>query len=137
MNDIIVKPFNLTEKYRADLEELLFQLSGKERTLSLTNYPNTFAVGAFDAGRLIGFAQLFILHKTTFIFAHLEDVIVHSDYRRQGIAKRIMEEIVSLAKSKNADRINLTVRKEREAAISLYEELGFISQETKVYRLEI
>ena len=134
--DIQIKPFQLEEIHRADVEELLFQLSGKERRVSLENHPGAYNIGAFDGNKLVGFAQIFILPKTTFTFGLLEDVVVDEKYRGRGIGERIILEAISLAKSKSADRINLTSRQERTEARKLFESLGFTQQETDVFRLE-
>jgi ribosomal protein S18 acetylase RimI-like enzyme len=132
-----VRLFDLEEKYRVDLEELLFQLSGKKRTLDLSNHPNALNIGAFDGDRLIGFAQLFVLPKTTFIMGHLEDVIVHSDYRGHGLGRKLMEVVISQAKEKECSVINLTTRPERAAAVDLYKSLGFTDPGNNVMRLNL
>lgn len=132
-----VRPFQLEESFRENLDELLFQLSGKRRELDLNNYPNTYCIGVFDEKKLVGFAQLFVLSKTTFVMGHLEDVIVHSDYRGIGLGRKLLEEVISLAEENGCSVINLTTREERVEAISLFKSLGFIDPGNQVLRLKI
>lgn len=132
-----IRPFSLDESHRSDLEYLLFELSGEKRVLNLDTHHNVYCVGAFDGERLVGFAQLFLLPKTTFIMGYLEDVIVHSEYRNQGIGTKILTEVISLATQKGAKVINLTTRVEREAAVNLFHSLGFTSPGNIVLRLPL
>lgn len=130
-----VKLFTLDEAHRDDLGFLLAELSGKSRHLSLGSHSNVFCVGAFDGVRLIGFVQLFILPKTTFTTSHIEDLVVHPDYRRQGIGKRLLEGVILVAKENKADVISLTTRPERGGAVKLFEAVGFASPDNMTLRL--
>ena len=135
--DIRIQAFTLEEKYRDDIVELLFQLSHERRDVNLENHPNSHFVGAFDKDKLIGIAQIFILRKTSFTFGLLEDVIVDERYRGQNIGTRLVRETINIAKRNGANRINLTSRPERIEARKLFESLGFMKQDTDVFRLEL
>ena len=53
---------------------------------------------------------------------------VVSDFRRQGIASKLIRHVITLAKKDSAiARIRLDVHKKNVAAIKLYEKLGFQS----------
>jgi diamine N-acetyltransferase len=130
-----VHPFILEESHRGNLEELLLQLSKKKRNINLTVYPNVHCVGAFDNEKLVGFAQLFILPKTTFKIGQLEDVIVHTGCRGQGIGTKILNEVISIAKREGCAVINLTTRPERKEAWTLFESSGFIAPGNQALRL--
>ncbi len=132
-----IRVFDLAEAYRTALEELLFQLSGKKRTIRLENHPNTYNIGAFDEEQLVGFAQLFILPKTTFTMGHLEDVIVHEAYRSQGIGRKLMEEVLVAAKREGCSVLSLTTRTERTEAQALFESFGFKDPGNMVLRLSL
>ncbi|MDB5225281.1 MAG: GCN5-related N-acetyltransferase [Candidatus Adlerbacteria bacterium] len=103
--------------------------------MNLDAHPNVHCVGAFDGEKLVGFAQLFVLPKTTFTMSHLEDVIVHPEYRNQGIGKRLVEEAISLAKQKGVSVVNLTTREERKDAVALFEYFGFARPGNMTLRL--
>lgn len=56
---------------------------------------------------------------------HITNIAVHSDYRGQGIGKKILEHGITKAVEKGIDAITLEVRPSNKAAISLYEQFGF------------
>jgi ribosomal protein S18 acetylase RimI-like enzyme len=55
----------------------------------------------------------------------ISNLAVHTDYRRQGIADRLMREGTELARRRHARRISLEVRTGNLAAQKLYKKLGF------------
>ena len=56
---------------------------------------------------------------------HILNVAVHPSYRRRGIARRLMEEILLEARRERMRTASLEVRKGNLPAISLYHHLGF------------
>ena len=53
---------------------------------------------------------------------------VMSDFRRQGVASKLLRHVISLAqRDPDISRIRLDVHKKNDAAIRLYEKLGFSS----------
>lgn len=135
--EVEIKTFTLAEAHRKDMEILLEQLSGKQRRIDIHNPPNCFYIGAFEESRLVGFVQFFILEKTTFTIAHVEDLIVHSQYRGAGLGQGLMETAIAKAREEKAEVINLTTRKERESAWKLFEKLGFRKEDNHVLRLRL
>jgi ribosomal protein S18 acetylase RimI-like enzyme len=57
--------------------------------------------------------------------AHLRMLGVHPDYRRQGIARRLVEACVELARSKGKRRLTLDTGPQMRAARAMYEAMGF------------
>jgi [ribosomal protein S18]-alanine N-acetyltransferase len=57
--------------------------------------------------------------------AHVTNVVVREDLRGQGIGKKLMVDLMEQAKTKGALCATLEVRKSNEAALHLYEGLGF------------
>lgn len=55
----------------------------------------------------------------------ITNVVVDAPYRRRGIAKKMMKYMLELAPSHGIRNCTLEVRVSNEAAIHLYEELGF------------
>ena len=60
-----------------------------------------------------------------FSCCYVANVAVLPEFRRMGIAKRLMQEILDYGKKTNAEFLSLEVRQSNVAAISLYESLGF------------
>ncbi len=53
------------------------------------------------------------------------NVAVHPDFRRRGIARKMMVEVVRYIKNRGGHQIALQVETENESAYKLYQELGF------------
>jgi ribosomal protein S18 acetylase RimI-like enzyme len=69
--------------------------------------------------------------------ARIEDVVVDEGARGHGIAGRLIEEAVRVAREGGARTVDLTSRPDRLAANRLYERLGFAVRESTVYRMTV
>ena len=89
---------------------------------------------AARSGRLlIGYGGVLVILDE----AHIMTLAVRDDYRRQGIAMRILLGLIDRAEEMGARFLTLEVRKSNHAAISLYEKLGFqIMGERKHYYID-
>lgn len=68
---------------------------------------------------------------------HIEDVVVHPEYRRRGVASALLKLALDHAQKVWCARtIDLTSRPEREDANRLYRNLGFVQRDTNVYRYQ-
>lgn len=56
---------------------------------------------------------------------HIMRIAVRRDRRRQGLAASLMQEVIAIAKQTDTRSIILEVRPSNEAAIGLYQNLGF------------
>ncbi len=63
----------------------------------------------------------------------LANVAVHPEHRRQGIARRLVEACLELAREQNASEVLLQVRSDNEGALDLYRSLHFdiLTERTK------
>lgn len=57
----------------------------------------------------------------------ISNLAVHPDYRRKGIATRLMEAAIDRVKEREAPWVALEVRRDNWAAKGLYEKLGFVT----------
>ncbi|MBR0414233.1 MAG: ribosomal protein S18-alanine N-acetyltransferase [Clostridia bacterium] len=76
---------------------------------------------ALEGDTLIGCAALNYAAGQGFI----SKVMVVPAFRRQGIAKALLEQMIRVAKENGIYELTLEVRASNEAAIALYEALGF------------
>jgi ribosomal-protein-alanine N-acetyltransferase len=58
---------------------------------------------------------------------HLHDVATHLDHRRKGIARALVNELITLARRESARHVYLEVRRSNAAAIALYRSAGFVA----------
>ena len=86
---------------------------------------------------LVGTLSLVLFKIPTRTRAWIEDVVVDSDARGQGIGKLLIQHAIKLAKESGAKTIDLTSHPSREQANRLYQKLGFEIRETNIYRYKI
>lgn len=116
-------PFALWPTYEE--EAALTQAQVRER---IEPGPNQIVFGAFDSGRLVGIAGLKretleqISHRAT-----VWGVAVDPEYRKQGVAKRLLQRVIAHARDQGILQVQLAVAVENEAAQALYRSLGFVS----------
>jgi len=87
----------------------------------LTHEHGVFLV-AFIGADLVGYAGMWLVVDE----AHITTVAVDPEFRRQGIARRLMVELLARAHDAGMLGATLEVRAGNEAAIGLYEALGFV-----------
>lgn len=57
----------------------------------------------------------------------IHNIAVHSGYRRHGIARSLLLQVIAEARSRCLTRVTLEVRRSNVAAQKLYESLGFVT----------
>lgn len=77
-----------------------------------------------DTKKLLGYGGMWVLFEE----AHVTRLAVDPEHRRQGIAKELMLRLMEEALTMSASAMTLEVREHNEAAIRLYESLGFAKQ---------
>jgi [ribosomal protein S18]-alanine N-acetyltransferase len=85
--------------------------------------PSSICLGAFDGTRdgLVGYLII-----SRYVDAwHVMNIAVAPDYRRRGIARALMERLFEVTARDARRGYTLEVRVSNEAAIQLYEALGF------------
>lgn len=97
----------------------------------------TLMVARSDQGKIIGALALAVYPMPTGIRSIIEDVIVDSSVRGQGVGEALMIRAIELAKQKGAGNISLTSNPMREAANRLYLRVGFKRRETNAYMMKL
>ena len=85
--------------------------------------PSSICLGAVDTEqeRLVGYLII-----SRYVDAwHVMNVAIAGDYRRRGVATRLMERLFEVTSADGRRGYTLEVRVSNEAAIRLYEGLGF------------
>jgi ribosomal-protein-alanine N-acetyltransferase len=91
-----------------------------ERELEL-DWSHMWVVEAPNAGRIIAFLVFWTIHDEV----HILNVAVHPDFRRRGIASRLIDRLELRARELDFAFITLEVRENNDPAIRLYESMGF------------
>ena len=134
----------LSDSQIADLLGLMKELNDK---LTVTPEMQRRAVGSpgtrifiaeNDEKRIVGCATLCVYESPTGRKASVEDVVVSSAYRGQGIGRTLMQRIIDFAGSKLSPiDLRLTSNPTRKEANELYQALGFVKRETNAYELKL
>ena len=74
--------------------------------------------------RVVGFAGFADICKE----GNIDNVVVAKEYRRQGIARRLLQELIASGEDICVQTFTLEVRVSNQSAISLYESMGFVSE---------
>ena len=118
----------------AESDNLTFGAEGLSLTISqeadfirkFAGNPGSIMIVAFDEGELIGTGAVSVVSGKP-RFAHRREIAisVRKDYWGKGIGTGIMNVLMDFAKKSGAEVLELEVRSDNEAAISLYKKFGF------------
>ena len=135
---------SLSDSQIADLLELMKELNPD---IPVTAEMQRRAVGApgtrifiaeDDAKRIVGCATLCVYESPTGRKASVEDVVVLSSCRGQGIGRTLLQRIIDFAGGKLSPiDLRLTSSPARVEANALYQALGFEQRETNVYKMSL
>ena len=88
-------------------------------------------------GPIMGSLTLALFRIPTAMRAWIEDVVVDTGARGQGIGEALVRKALEVAAQSGAKTVDLTSRPSREAANRLYVRVGFEKRETNIYRYKI
>ena len=86
---------------------------------------------------IVATATLCVSHTPEFTLGGVEAVVVDSDCRGQGLARQLMEHILTEAKRFGCVKLHLTSNPRRVAANALYQKMGFQLYATNYYEKEL
>ena len=106
----------------AELEKICFSDPWSEKNIAseLTN-PLSFWLVAVEGDKVAGYVG----SQSVMGESDMMNVAVHPDFRRQGVAEKLVLELVAALAKNDNHCLTLEVRASNVSAISLYEKLGF------------
>ena len=118
----------------SETDNLTFGAEGLPLTISqeadfirkFAGNPGSIMIVAFDEGELIGTGAVSVVSGKP-RFAHRREIAisVRKDYWGKGIGTGIMNVLMDFARKSGTEVLELEVRSDNEAAISLYKKFGF------------
>ena len=91
-----------------------------------------------EVGHIVGCATLCVYDSPTGRKAGVEDVVVSSECRGQGIGRMLMEHLIDYSRRELGDvDLHLTSRPHRVKANELYQRLGFEKRDTNAYVMRL
>ena len=140
MTDLTVaRLHSLTDEDARSIESLLPQLSLTatfDRGLleeSIAHQAIDLFVARLD-GEIVGMATLVSFPLPTGVRGHVDDVVVDGAHRGEGIGRRLLEDVIRVAQDRRMRTLDLSSRPSRQAAIGLYESLGFERRDSLLMR---
>ncbi|WP_461862938.1 ribosomal protein S18-alanine N-acetyltransferase [Thermococcus sp.] len=121
---VIIRPaklFDLPEISRIEVKSFKEKYPRGIFIVFLENNPDTFLVAEYN-GKVIGYVMAYLRPD---LEGHVMSIAVDPEYRGNGIGRALMVEVIERLIKKGAQYIGLEVRVSNEAAINLYEKLGF------------
>lgn len=85
-------------------------------------------VVAMHEDQVVGWCDISALDRPVFAHVGSLGIGVLASYRGQGIGEALLSTALQMAQLKGLTRIELTVREQNKAAISLYEKYGFVKE---------
>ena len=74
-------------------------------------------------GQILGYVLFWLLPGEI----DIHNIAVHTGYRRHGIARLLLQQVIVEARGRSLTRVTLEVRRSNIAAQRLYESLGFVT----------
>jgi [ribosomal protein S18]-alanine N-acetyltransferase len=84
-----------------------------------------------ENSKIIGVCEILREWKEARV-AFIHSFYICSEYRAQGIGKKLLKGALDILKDENFDQVELTVDAENKVAVRLYESLGFKVNETRI-----
>lgn len=72
-------------------------------------------------GRIVGYVLFWLLSEDV----DIHNIAVHPEFRRHGIGRGLLEQVVAAARHREYTRVTLDVRRSNAPAQRLYESFGF------------
>lgn len=105
-----------------DISSLSFSISWSKDsyTQELTNPIAKYLVAKIDS-KVVGFVGTWIVLDE----AHITNIAIHPNYRKQGIGSKLLSEFLEYCKNQGCASFTLEVRSGNKAAKALYEKHNF------------
>ncbi len=121
-DNLIRKAVTYDARGLAEIEKRCFSVPWSEASLyeTVSEKTSSFFV-ADDNGELAGYiGAYFVLDE-----GYITNIAVLPEYRRRGIAEKLIRSLIAEAEAREASFLTLEVRAGNAPAIKLYEKLGF------------
>ncbi len=131
---------NLQTEDAQVITELYYQLNPNRPSLNLAEALDSSVTYVFVyryRKQIVGMATLGCYRKLFSYQGWVEDVVVDEAHRGKGIGKQLAQAILDKAKSLQLDKVFLYTEDEKQAAIHLYEQLGFTQRDSRLYFLNL
>ncbi|RPE00899.1 GNAT family N-acetyltransferase [Aureibaculum marinum] len=137
----LLKPSEVNDNLAKQVKDLFSLLNSeiKQKDLKELFNPKNDIVFAYcmDEEKLAGMALMCTYTVVSGYKGWVEDVVVHHDYRGQGLGRKLMNKLLEEGKRKGLSEILLFSNDKRKVAINLYKSLAFQQKHSGLYILKM
>ena len=92
--------------------------------------PNYELLDAELEGEVVGFIDQWVIHDFTHgaKLSYIHNLYVSSEYRRRGVASKLLQEVIKNARNMGVSEIHITTRFDNKPAINLYRKHGLVRE---------
>lgn len=126
-----IQEIHIRELQKSDIKELAeieakaFSMPWSERDFEeLLSHPYCYYLVALVDGKPVGCCG----YTDSFGEAAIDNVVVAEEYRGEGIARKMLGELIARGEAAGISAFTLEVRVSNAAAIHIYEKIGFRSE---------
>jgi predicted GNAT family N-acyltransferase len=121
---MLIKQIELNSELYQQACQLRYQLFYQPHGLSFDSIFNSqetesIHLAIINDNLLLAYGQLIQQNAQTY---KISQMVVHPNYQRQGLGKKLLAELIEMAQQKNAQKIVLDAR---ISAVNFYQQLGF------------
>jgi GNAT superfamily N-acetyltransferase len=126
---------------RSDIDLLLKRLAGPQASLSLDDFvvvahKSVWRVADEESsGAIVGMVIMSLNHLPSGSFGQVSDLVVRPDHLGEGIERKLLEDLIALAKSGKKIHCLTAALKVAHYAAPVFKSLGFVRDETGNLRL--
>lgn len=133
----------VTEELIEALDQLIPQVSsgappGRDELTKIVDSPGAhLLVASSDVSGIVGSLTMTLYRIPSGLQARIDDVVVDAQARRSGVGQLLLVRAIEMANQARARSIGLTSRPSREDANRLYQKLGFVQRDSRLYRMTL
>ena len=125
--------------YLTLLEQLTIVEKEKINFIQFENFVNNLSnkhiiIVIEDNNKIIGTGTLLIENKVIHnmgLVGHIEDIVIHNNYRKQGLGKKLIDELINISIQSNCYKIILDCN---EKNLNFYQNSGFTKKEIQMVK---
>lgn len=123
---LLLEQLTIVEKEKINYEQF------KNFVKNLSN--NHIIIVIEDNNKIIGSGTLLIENKVIHnmgLVGHIEDIVIHNNYRKQGLGKKIIDELINISIQSNCYKIILDCNEKNS---NFYKKSGFTKKEIQMVK---
>lgn len=134
-----IEPNDYYKEYLTLLEQLTIVEKEKINYEQFRNFVdnlsnNHIIIVIEDNNKIVGTGTLLIENKVIHnmgLVGHIEDIVIHNNYRKQGLGKKLIDELINISIQSNCYK---TILDCNEKNVNFYQNSGFIQKEIQMVK---